>query len=357
MEWYRLKAAGIKDSIIGRLMKELENYQDIFLLDRNQLKKYFKIDDETVNIIYESRNADFSEEFKKLEKLNIKVISMKDEKYPERLKQIAQPPVFLYYRGDISLAGKEKIIAVVGTRKPTVYGKNSCERIVDELTEGDVTTISGLALGIDTVCHKRTLQKGGKTIAVVGSGLDVVYPYENKKYWEEIGEKGLLLSEFPPETPPNAYNFPRRNRIIAGLSRGVAVIESKSKGGSLITAYLALEEGRDVFAVPGDIFSPASEGTNELIKKSEAKLITSGKDILDEFGWNILNKEKEEKLCKFSMTEEEYKIYEILNVKKNLDEIILESGIKAGNLLALLMEMEIKGIVSSISGGKYRRKK
>lgn len=357
MEWYRLKAAGIKDSIIGRLMKELENYQDIFLLDRNQLKKYFKIDDETVNIIYESRNADFSEEFKKLEKLNIKVISIKDEKYPERLKQIAQPPVFLYYRGDISLAGKEKIIAVVGTRKPTVYGKNSCERIIDEIIEGDVTTISGLALGIDTVCHKRTLQKGGKTIAVVGSGLDVVYPYENKKYWEEIGEKGLLLSEFPPETPPNAYNFPRRNRIIAGLSRGVAVIESKSKGGSLITAYLALEEGRDVFAVPGDIFSPASEGTNELIKKSEAKLITSGKDILDEFGWNILNKEKEEKLCKFSMTEEEYKIYEILNVEKNLDEIILESGIKAGNLLALLMEMEIKGIVSSISGGKYRRKK
>lgn len=357
MEWYRLKAAGIKDSIIGRLMKELENYQDIFLLDRNQLKKYFKIDDETVNIIYESRNADFSEEFKKLEKLNIKVISIKDEKYPERLKQIAQPPVFLYYRGDISLAGKEKTIAVVGTRKPTVYGKNSCERIIDELIEGDITTISGLALGIDTVCHKRTLQKGGKTIAVVGSGLDVVYPYENKKYWEEIGEKGLLLSEFPPETPPNAYNFPRRNRIIAGLSRGVAVIESKSKGGSLITAYLALEEGRDVFAVPGDIFSPASEGTNELIKKSEAKLITSGKDILDEFGWNTLKKEKEENLCKFSMTEEEYKIYEILNVEKNLDEIILESGIKAGNLLALLMEMEIKGIVSSISGGKYRRKK
>ncbi len=357
MEWYRLKAAGIKDSIIGRLMKELENYQDIFLLDRNQLKKYFKIDDETVNIIYESRNADFSEEFKKLEKLNIKVISIKDEKYPERLKQIAQPPVFLYYRGDISLAGKEKIIAVVGTRKPTVYGKNSCERIIDEIIEGDITTISGLALGIDTVCHKRTLQKGGKTIAVVGSGLDVVYPYENKKYWEEIGEKGLLLSEFPPETPPNAYNFPRRNRIIAGLSRGVAVIESKSKGGSLITAYLALEEGRDVFAVPGDIFSPASEGTNELIKKSEAKLITSGKDILDEFGWNTLKKEKEENLCKFSMTEEEYKIYEILNVEKNLDEIILESGIKAGNLLALLMEMEIKGIVSSISGGKYRRKK
>ena len=356
MEWYRLKAAGIKDSIIGRLMKELENYQDIFLLDRNQLKKYFKIDDETVNIIYESRNADFSEKFKKLEKLNIKVISIKDEKYPERLKQIAQPPVFLYYRGDISLAGKEKIIAVVGTRKPTVYGKNSCERIIDEIIEGDITTISGLALGIDTVCHKRTLQKGGKTIAVVGSGLDIIYPAENRKYWQEIGEKGLIISEFPLGTPPNNFNFPMRNRIIAGLSKGVAVIESKEKGGSLITAYLALEEGRDVFAVPGDIFSPVSAGTNELIKKSEAKLITSGKDILEEYGWDISQKNSTDFLD-IPMNEMERKVYEILSTEKNLDEIIAESRIKAGNLLALLMEMEIKGIVSSVSGGKYRRKK
>lgn len=356
MEWYRLKLVGLKDSIIGRLMKNLENYEDIFHLDREQLKNYFKIDDDTINSIYDSKTKDFTKHFEKLKNLGIKIVSLKDKNYPKMLRNIAQPPIFLYYKGDLSLVEKERIIAIVGTRKATTYGKNCCEKIVDELVDGDVVIVSGLAMGIDTISHRRTLQKNGKTIAVVGSGLDVVYPLENRKYWEEIGEKGLLISEVPLGTPPNSFNFPRRNRIIVGLSRGVSVIESREKGGSLITAFLALEEGRDVFAVPGDIFSPVSLGTNELIKKSEAKLITSGKDILEEYGWEIDNKDSIEE-NNFFMSNDEKKIYEILSVEKNLDEIILESGIKAGNLLAILMEMEIKGIVASISGGKYRRKK
>lgn len=357
MEWYRLRAIGIKDSIVRKLMNKIENYQDIFKLDRNQLKIYFQFDDNTINSIYDSRNEDFTNHFKELEKLNIKVVCLKDEDYPETLKNLAKPPLFLYYKGDFSLTKKEKIIAIVGTRKATVYGKNSCEKIVDELVDNNVVTVSGLALGIDAICHKRTLQRDGKTIAVVGSGLDIIYPSENKKYWKEIEEKGLIISEFPLGTPPNSFNFPRRNRIIVGLSRGVTVIESKEKGGSLITAYLALEEGRDVFAVPGDIFSPASLGTNELIKKSEAKLITSGKDILEEYNWEILKNENKPGAFDNLMNSDERKIYEILTVEKSLDELILESGIKAKNLLALLMEMEIKGIISSISGGKYRRKK
>lgn len=356
MEWYRLKMAGIKDSVIIKLMKEFDSYQEIFMISRDKFKQYFKFADEVINSIYDSRNRDFSKEKEKLKNLGIKVISIVDDEYPVFLKNISSPPLFLHYRGDISLADSEKIIGVVGTRRATVYGRNACEKIVDDLVDGDVVTVSGLASGIDTVCHKRTLQKGGKTIAVVGSGLDVIYPAENRKYWQEIGEKGLIISEFPLGTPPNNFNFPMRNRIIAGLSKGVAVIESKEKGGSLITAYLALEEGRDVFAVPGDIFSPVSAGTNELIKKSEAKLITSGKDILEEFGWNISQK-SEADFLDISMNEMERKVYEILSTEKNLDEIIAESGIKAGNLLALLMEMEIKGIVSSVSGGKYRRKK
>lgn len=356
MEWYRLKTVGIKDSVIRKLMAEFESYQEIFMLDRNKLKKYFQLDDDTINSIYISRNKDLTKEKEKLENLEIKIISLKDEEYPKPLKNISQPPLFLHYRGDISLASNEKIIGIVGTRRATVYGKNACERIVDDLVLGGVVTVSGLASGIDTICHKRTLQRGGKTIAVVGSGLDVIYPSENKKYWKEIGEKGLIISEFPLGTPPNNFNFPMRNRIIAGLSRGVAVIESKAKGGSLITSYIALEEGRDVFAVPGDIFSPVSVGTNELIKKSEAKLITSGKDILEEYNWNFSEKEKNNE-NNIPMNEIERKIYNILSTEKNLDEIIIESGIKAGNLLALLMEMEIKEIISSVSGGKYRRKK
>lgn len=354
MEWYKLKAAGVKESAIEKLMNRLDSYEDIFKLDKDQLRFYFQFDDETIEAIYSSKNINLENEIKKYEKQGINIISLKNEYYPEKLKNISHPPLFLYYRGDLSLTEK-KTIGVVGTRRPTVYGRNVCEKIIDELVNAGVVTVSGLASGIDTVCHKRTIEKKGKTIAVVGSGLDVIYPAENKNYWKIIGEEGLLVSEYPLGTPPNNFNFPRRNRIIAGLSRGVAVIESKEKGGSLITASLALEEGREVFAVPGDIYSPASAGTNELIKKSEAKLITSGKDILDEYGWES-GKEKESE-PDIVLSEDERVIYNILTVEKSLDELITESGMRAKNLLALLMEMEINGIVSSISGGKYRRKK
>lgn len=356
MEWYRLRVSGVKDNIVKILMDSLENYEDIFKLHKDQLRRYFSLEEEAINAIYNSRNVDLEKSLDELSEQNIKVVSLKDKEYPESLKHISSPPVFLYYRGDLSLAHRERIIGVVGTRGATSYGKICCEKIVDELVRSGVTTVSGLALGIDGICHRRTLLRGGKTIAVVGSGLDVIYPYGNKDLWERIEQVGLVISEFPLGTPPNNYNFPRRNRIIVGLSKGIAVVESKEKGGSLITAYLALEEGRDVFAVPGDIFSPNSIGTNELIKNSGAKLISSGKDILEEYFWEG-QKSLEEAITEFPMSKEERTIYGILSVEKSLDELIIESNIKASNLLAILMEMEIKGLISSVSGGKYRRKK
>ena len=355
MEWYKLRLSGIKDMIIKILMDNFETYEDIFKLHRNQLQKYFNLTDEVIDTIYNSKKIDIQKNLNELQKLNIHVVSLKDESYPKILKHIQQPPVFLYYKGDLSLTENERKIAIVGTRTATTYGKNCCEKIVDELLLSNVTIVSGLALGIDGISHNRTLQKKGKTIAVVGSGLDIIYPYTNKHIWERIEKEGLILSEFPLGTPPNSFNFPRRNRIIVGLSKGVCVIESKEKGGSLITAHLALDEGRDVFAVPGDIFSPNSIGTNELIKNSGAKLITSGKDILEEYSWEK-QKSLDEVLLNVPMTEYEKIIYKILSVEKSLDEIILESNIKAANLLAILMEMEIKGLVSSVAGGKYRRK-
>ena len=257
----------------------------------------------------------------------------------------------MYYRGNLELT-KEKIIGIVGTRQPTLYGRRACEKITSELVNSNVVTISGLAYGIDTICHKTTLEKNGKTIAVVGSGLDVVYPRENKKYWEEIGEKGLIISEFPLGREPFAYNFPMRNRIIAGLSRGILVVESKERGGSLITAALALDEGRDVFAIPGDINSPMSIGTNNLIKNSLAKLVTCGEDILKEFGW----KKIENKKINLDLSDDEAKIYNLLTTARNLDELVVITGIKPKILLAILMNMEINGYISSISGGKYIRK-
>lgn len=352
MEWYRLELKNVKYRTFQILLKKFEEYEDIFKVDKTYLKNYLKLDEDELKKIYDSKELDLEVELKKLEKNSVSILFIKDKEYPEELKNIAKPPIFLYYRGDISIL-KGRKIAVVGTRRATSYGKIACEKLVRELVENEIITVSGLASGIDTICHRKTLENNGKTIAIIGSGLDIVYPKENEKLWKEIGEKGLLISEYPLGTEPFAYNFPMRNRIIVGVSQGVVVVESKAKGGSLITAELALEEGREVFAVPGEIFSPVSEGCNNLIKNSSAKLITSIEDILDEFGWKKIKKEIESKL---NLTEYEKKIYNILVKEKTLDELIVESSMKASEILTILMDLEIKKLIISIAGGKYRRK-
>ena len=352
MEWYRLELVKIKDRTFKLLLENFNEYKDIFKMDKIRLKEMYNLDFEEVEKIYNSQDLNLEEELKKLESKGISLLFIRDEAYPEELKNIAKPPIFLYYRGNLKYL-KGKKIAVVGTRRPTSYGKIACEKIVRGLVENKIVTVSGLASGIDSVCHKKTLEFEGKTVAVVGSGLDIVYPRENERLWREIGEKGLLISEYPLGTEPFAYNFPARNRIIVGLSQGVTVVESKSKGGSLITAELALEEGREVFAIPGEIFSPVSEGCNNLIKNSSAKLITSVEDILEEFGWKKINIQEKIKL---NLTDYEKKIYNILEREKNLDELIMESGMKAGEILSILMDLEVKKVVLSVSGGKYRRK-
>ncbi len=351
MEWYKLRVADVKDSVIRNLMSAFEEYLDIFKLDEFQLRKYFNIDDTEYKKILNSKNLTLNKEIENLKKNKVKVLSLKSKNYPEELKNISQPPVFLYYRGDISLLENRRI-GVVGTRKATAYGRITCEKMTEDLIDNGITTVSGLALGIDSICHKRTLEKSGKTIAVVGSGLDIIYPKENRILWEQIEKYGLIISEYPLGTEPIGYNFPMRNRIIVGLSRGILVIESQKKGGSLITAELALEEGREVFAVPGDIFSPSSEGCNNLIKNSQAKLTTDVKDIIIEYGWKIKNNKNNN----FDLTSFEEKIFSLLEKEKNLDELILESSFKASEILSILMDLEIKHAIVSIPGGKYRRK-
>lgn len=351
MEWYRLKMAGVKNSILRKLMMNLETYEDIFKLSQWELKEKFKIDSIEYEKIIKSKDISMAEEIAALKKNKVKVINIKNPKYPERLKNISQPPIFLYYRGNIDLLN-EKVIGVVGTRKATSYGRIVCEKITEELVNNDITTVSGLALGIDSICHKKTLEGRGKTIAVVGSGLDVIYPKENYHLWEQIGQEGLLISEYPLGSQPLAYHFPMRNRIIAGISYGILVVESKKKGGSLITAELALDEGREVFAVPGDVFSSASEGCNELIKNSVAKLTVNINDIFNEYGWEI----KSKKTKKFKFTDNEEKVYNALEREKTLDELMTLTNIRPGELLSILMELEIKKAAVSIPGGKYIRK-
>lgn len=352
MEWYKLKCAGLTDTIIRNLTKGVREYNEIFLLCPEQLIKYFKFTDKDLLKLENSKKIDLEFELNLLEKNNIKLLFINDERYPESLRNIAQPPIFLFCKGNLDLL-KGFNIGVVGTRRSTGYGRGVCEKLVEGLVEVGITTVSGLALGIDTVCHKKTLELNGQTIAIVGSGLDRVYPSENRELWKEISEKGLLISEFPLGTEPFPYNFPQRNRIIVGLSRGIVVVESKEKGGSLITADFALEENRDVFVVPGEIFSPFSAGCNNLIKNSSGKLIMGIEDILIEYG---IEPNQKNKIAEINLDKNEMKIYEIINGAKTLDEIMQETGFKTSEALVILMELEMKKMIESVGGGCYKRK-
>ncbi|WP_448820644.1 DNA-processing protein DprA [Cetobacterium sp.] len=353
MEWYRLKLIGLKSSKIRALMANNKRYKDIFTnLDKFINTLNLTIDD--TQLIEKSKQCErYLEVMDYLERNRIGLISINDYRYPDSLKNIAKPPLFLFYKGNIELLSKNKMISIVGTRRSTKYGELCCERVVKDLVDGDVVIISGLALGIDSVVHREVLKYKGNTIAVLGCGIDIYYPKTNIKLRDEIEKKGLLISEFPLGTIPAPKNFPIRNRIIAGLARGTVVVESSLKGGSLITASISLEEGRDVYAFPGDITYPLSQGCNKLIKLSQAKLIVSGEDILDEYNWTKINEEgkKLNRLIGIKL-----KIYSVLKTKMHLEEIRREVSCETSELLSNLMELEIDGYIQSLSGGHYRRR-
>ena len=276
--------------------------------------------------------------------------TIEDDVYPQCLKEISNPPLKLYYKGNLDLLKDERLIAVVGTRNPSSYGKLCCEYMVKKMTSANITIVSGFAKGIDSIAHKTSLLTGGKTIAVIASGLDVVYPASNLSLYREIEEKGLILSEYEAGVKPFKFNFPQRNRIIAGLSKGIIVVESKDRGGSLITADLALEFNRDVYAVPGDVFSEYSKGCNNLIRDSKAKSLSNINELLDDYSWKI-----EEKNINNKYTQNQLLILNSLSSEKNLDNILMETKIEQTEILAELMTLEIMGVIKSIAGGRYKK--
>ena len=282
--------------------------------------------------------------------MNYNFITIKDDVYPECLKEISNPPLKLYYKGNLDLLKEERLIAVVGTRNPSSYGKLCCEYMVKKMTSANITIVSGFAKGIDSIAHKTSLLTGGKTIAVIASGLDIVYPASNLSLYREIEEKGLILSEYEAGVKPFKFNFPQRNRIIAGLSKGTIVVESKDRGGSLITADLALEFNRDVYAVPGDVFSEYSKGCNNLIRDSKAKSLSNINELLDDYSWKI-----EEKNINNKYTQNQLLILNSLSSEKNLDNILMETKIEQTEILAELMTLEIMGAIKSIAGGRYKK--
>ena len=282
--------------------------------------------------------------------MNYDFITINDDVYPECLKEISNPPLKLYYKGNLDLLKEERLIAVVGTRNPSSYGKLCCEYMVKKMTSANITIVSGFAKGIDSIAHKTSLLTDGKTIAVIASGLDIVYPASNLSLYREIEEKGLILSEYEAGVKPFKSNFPQRNRIIAGLSRGTIVVESKNRGGSLITADLALEFNRDVYAVPGDVFSEYSRGCNNLIRDSRAKSLSNINELLEDYSWNIEEKNENNKYTKNQLL-----ILNSLSSEKNLDNILIETKIEQTEILAELMALEIMGVIKSIAGGRYKK--
>jgi DNA processing protein len=350
-KWYKLSVSGVKRGVILKLMNEFNKYEDIFNNNAEELADKLNLTAETIFTILNSDKTEIKSEYEKYEKDKIKIISLKDERYPKLLKNISNPPPFIYVKGKVEFS--EKAIGVVGTRRVTAYGSSVTEKIARELSNSGVTVVSGLALGVDGAAHEQSLNCKGDTIAVVGTGLDIIYPYENKKLWERMEREGTIISEYPLGTAAARWTFPERNRIIAGLSKGVVITESYKRGGALITGKIALDEGRELFAVPGNIYYPSCEGCNAVIKRGEAKLVTSVEDILEEFGWDKINSSKKKKELNLSWKEEQ--IYINLNEAKGVDELIDDTKMSAKEILITITMLELKGVVKSIPGGKYRR--
>lgn len=296
------------------------------------------------------------EELEKNQKLGIQILMIEDQDYPILLKEIASPPVFLFLKGQLS--PDDLCLAVVGARKITNYGKQVVYNLISEIARKGLTIISGLALGTDTLAHQETLKAGGRTIAVLGNGLDQIYPIQNKSLAEKIEENGVIISEFPLGVPPHNYNFPRRNRIISGLSLGTLVIEAAKKSGSLITARNAIEQNRDVFAVPGSVFSHQSGGTNHLIQKGEAKLVMQAQDILEELNLNLVRSQVAIKKIPQvqNLNKIESLVLEIISSESLLFDLILKQvDLDAATLTSTLTFLELKGFVRTFGNNTWGR--
>lgn len=286
-----------------------------------------------------------------IEKQGITVLTWDDDLYPRRLKEIDQPPPVLYVRGEL-LEEDEWAVAIVGTRRVTPYGRQVAEEVAGVLARNGVTVVSGMARGIDTISHRAALAAGGRTIAVLGSGVDRIYPPENRKLSEDIMHRGALISDYPLGTPPEGINFPPRNRIISGISLGVVIIEAGAKSGALITAGFAADQGRDVFAVPGNILAPQSKGTNRLIQDGAHPLLNP-QDVLDALDLAMITEHRVARII-LPTDATEARLFEVLGVEPlHVDEIRARIDLPIEQVSSTLALMELKGMVRQVGGMNY----
>ncbi len=298
------------------------------------------------------------EEISFIQKYRIRPLFITDKNYPRRLLHCYDSPVMLYFKGETDL-NHSKIVSIIGTRNHTEYGKLVTETLIEEIKSQNVVVVSGLAYGIDALAHKSALKNNCHTIGVLAHGLDQVYPAQHARLAKEmIQDGGGLLTEFPSNTKPDKHNFPTRNRIVAGISDATIVVETGAKGGSMITAELANNYNKDVFAVPGKLTDTKSAGCNSLIRNNKAQLLTDAQQLLEMMGWEPPQHKavKRQKELFIDLTENERIIFEILDGKTpvHIDEINLKSGLSTSSVAAAILDLELRNVVLSLPGKLYQ---
>ena len=359
-----LSIEGIGPAKIYNLIAKFKKLDFIFSSSVTDLIGVGKMNKVLANKIYQQTNK--LEEFHKitdkeiatLNNIGAAMYSFWDTQYPVLLKKIYTPPIILYQLGNIEKVDSNSV-AIVGTRRATDYGKLQTEKFAKELVEQQITIISGLARGIDTYAQNAAIKYGGRTIAVIGSGLDVIYPAENKNLFQKIfkEKRGAIISEYPLGTKPDAVNFPKRNRIISGLSLGVLVVETRINGGAMQTANYAIDQNRDVFAIPGNLQIPQSEGTNYLIRKNMAKLVQKSSDILEELQLKIkpaVGKNIPVTTENLSLFEEKLLSF-LSNEPVHIDLLSKKSNMSVSDCLINLLTLEFKGLVKQFPGKSFAR--
>ncbi len=334
------------------LLEYFESARDVFFAKRTLLGSLTYLNEQNVSSIVAMQNEQIIVKYaNELEKTGIRFVPFGCEEYPELLTYINEPPMGLYIIGK-PLPTENKFLSVIGSRKCSEYGLNVTHRLSKEVAKFGVVVVSGMARGIDSMANKGALDSGGYTIAVLGGGADVCYPPENKELMERIKQSGCIISEYPPGAKPLPRNFPARNRIISGLSQATLVVEAGKQSGTSITAGQALDEGREVLAVPGDITSVFSYGTNELIKNGAA-MVTCCEDILDALGISYSEYTHDNKVSE-SLSPEEKIVYNVLSFEpKSFDSIINETRSSANSINYVITILEIKGLIKKLPGRRY----
>ncbi len=364
LDWLSLTMTpGLGSRLTGKLLRQFGSPEGIFHASLTELEAC-RLPSAPARAI-QSRSAykEAEAELDRVRKLGCQLLNWDDPEYPRRLLEIYDPPPLLYVRGDAAALNRHSI-SMVGTRRPTPYGNQVAERLGRELAERGLTIVSGMARGIDSSAHQGACKaSNGATVGVLGTGVDVIYPKENRKLFAEVEKRGALISEFPLGSHPAPENFPIRNRIVAGMSLGVVVVQGAQYSGSLITARLGMEFGREVFGVPGNITTDISFAPNQLIKQG-AKLVTSWEDVVEELPTEIraelfpvetTTREERASLFTNELSPVEKRVFALLGVDETIhvDELVEKSELNSSEVLATLCEMEMKGIVRQMPGKQF----